>query len=93
MAGSSFSLLCIAMSPIPLIHPPVVSWVGVASTDPDVTVVQINSVSESNATVTFDPLRTSKGGIYVCQADYDIPEASLSSNPSTQSHTFTVQSE
>ena len=91
VAGSALSLLCTATHPIPLVNPPVVSWVGVVNTI-DVTVTNSSSVSESSITVTFDPLRTSRGGVYMCRADYDIPEADLTSNPSTASTTVTVQS-
>ena len=93
VAGSTLSLLCTATSLIPLVHPPVVLWVGVATTNSHVIVKERNSFSASNVTVTFDPLRTSHGGQYICQADYDIPAANLASNLRTQMHTVTVQSE
>ena len=92
VAGSALSLLCTATPPTPLVRPSVVSWVGVVNSD-DVTVTNSSSVSESSITATFDPLRTSRGGVYMCRADYDIPEADLTSNPSTASTTVTIQSE
>ena len=93
VAGSTLSLLCTSTPPIPLVQSSKVLWVGVATTDPYLVVTESNSFSVSNATVTFDPLSTSHGGQYICQADYDVPAANLSSNPRTQLHTLTVQSE
>ena len=93
VAGSALSLLCTAIPPILLVSPPVVTWVGMVSTDPDMTVTDSSSMSGSSVTVTFDPLRTSHGHVYVCQANYDIPEADLPSHLINNSATVNVQSE
>ncbi len=91
VAGTSLSLLCTATPPIPLVAPPTVVWMGVVNSD-DVTVTNSLAESESNATVTFDSLNTSGGRVYVCVADYNVPEADLPNLNSTASITVTVQS-
>ncbi len=92
VAGSSLSLLCTATPPIPLMTPPTISWVGVVSSD-DVTVTNSLTVLESNTMVTFNPLRTSRGGVYMCVAGYNIPAADISSSvQNSDSTTVNVQS-
>ncbi|XP_064386142.1 mucin-2-like isoform X2 [Halichondria panicea] len=88
VAGSSLSLLCTATPPTPLVTPPTISWVGVVSPDDDVTVTNTSTVLEYNTMVTFDPLRTSHGRVYVCVAGYNIPAADISS--SVQSSDSTI---
>ncbi len=92
VAGSSLSLLCTATPPTSLVTPPTISWVGVVSSDDDVTVTNILSVAESSTMATFDPLRTSRGGVYVCVADYNIPDADLPDLSNTTSIIVSVQS-
>ncbi len=93
VAGSSLSLLCAATPPVPLVTPPTISWVGVVSPDDDdVTVTNILTVAESSTMATFDPLRTSRGGVYVCVADYNIPDADLPDLSNTTSTIVSVQS-
>ena len=41
----------------------------------------------------FSPLRTSDGGVYTCQAEFDIPEADLTDPSSSMATTVNVQSE
>ena len=92
LAGSPLSLLCSATPPVPLVTPPIVSWMNVDESD-DITITTDLSVSPSTATVVFNPLRTSHGRVYVCVADYNIPAANLPNLNTTESTTVTVQSE
>ncbi len=91
MAGSSLSLLCTVTPPIPLVTSPTVSWLSVVESD-GVTVTSNLAVSQSTVTVTFDPLTTSQGRVYVCVAGYNIPEANLPNLNTTASTTVAVQS-
>ncbi len=91
VAGSPLSLLCTATPPIPLVTPPTISWISVDQSD-GVMVTSDLTVSQSNATVTFDPLTTSHGRVYVCVADYAVSGADLPNLSTTASTTVTVQS-
>ncbi len=92
VAGSLLSLLCTATSLVPLVTPPIISWINVDESD-DITITTDLTVSPSTATVVFGPLRTSHGRVYVCVADYNIPAANLPNLNTTESTTVTVQGE
>ncbi len=76
---------------MPLVTPPTVSWMSVDQSD-GVMVTSDLTVSQSNATVTFDTLTTSHGRVYVCVADYNVSGADLPNLNTTASTTVTVQS-
>ena len=83
VAGSSLSLLCTATPPpIPLVSPPTVSWIQQDLAD---TVIPVTSDTSVSVNLTFNPLRTSHGRVYVCIAGYNIPDADLSDLTNTAS--------
>ena len=89
VAGSSLSLLCTATPPIPLVTPPTVSWIQQDLAD---YVTPVPSDPSASVNLTFNPLRTSRGGVYMCVADYNIPDADLSDLSNTASTIVSVQS-
>ncbi len=89
MAGSSLSLLCTATPPIPLVIPPTVSWIQQDLAD---TVTPVTFYPSASVTLTFNPLRTSRGGVYVCVAGYNIPAADLPDLSNNASTIVSVQS-
>ncbi len=89
VAGSSLSLLCTATPPIPLVTPPTVSWVQQDLAD---IVTPVTSDPSASIRLTFDPLRTSRGGVYMCMAGYNIPDTDLPDLSNTTSTIVSVQS-
>ncbi len=89
VAGSSLSLLCTATPTIQLVTPPTVSWIQQDLAD---TITPGTSDPSASSALTFDPLRTSRGRVYVCVAGYNIPDADLPDLSSTASTTVRVQS-
>ncbi len=88
-AGSILSLLCTATPPIPLVTPPTISWLQQDLAD---TVIPVTSDPSASVRLTFNPLRTSRGGVYVCMADYNIPDADLPDLSNNASTIVNVQS-
>ncbi|XP_064386134.1 mucin-2-like isoform X4 [Halichondria panicea] len=89
VAGSYLSLLCTATPPIPLVTPPTISWIQQDLAD---TVIPDTSDPSASVRLTFNPLRTSRGGVYVCVAGYNIPAANIASSvQSSDSTTINVQ--
>ena len=70
------------------------TWVDLDTNDADISLTpNMVSGSESTLTLTFSPLHTSHGDVYTCQAEFNIPEASLPVLTNFTSTTITVQSE
>ncbi|XP_064386138.1 mucin-2-like isoform X3 [Halichondria panicea] len=88
VAGSSLSLLCTATPPIPLVTPPTISWVQQDLAD---TITPVTSDPSASVNLTFDPLRTSRGGMYMCMAGYNISDADLPDLSNTASTIVSVQ--
>ncbi len=89
VAGSSLSLLCTATPPIPLVTPPTISWIQQGLAD---IVTPVTSDPSASVRLTFNPLKTSRGGMYMCMADYNIPGADLPDLSNTTSTIVSVQS-
>ena len=73
--GDSYTLDCSARTEDYVITVPSVEWVNVGMdlTQPP----QINGTVSANRSLTFNPIRTSHGTNYICQASIDIPLANI----------------
>ena len=90
MAGSQATLTCLATVDEYLQTVPILTWLFVSSYT-DVTVgMQSTSGATSSLDLSFNPLRTSHGGVYMCQAIVNI--LGISTQSQTASETVTVQS-
>ena len=93
-AGETHSLTCDVALAQDFRESPVLEWVWPEGSIEDGTVegVTLSSSSPSTTmTLTFDPLRTSHGGVYWCRASVVDPEATLSISANS-SYTLTAQS-
>ena len=93
-AGETHSLTCNVSLAQDLRESPVIEWVGPEGPIEDGAVEGVtlsSSFPSTTMTLTFDPLRTSHGGVYWCRASVVDPEASLSINANS-SYTVTAQS-
>ena len=93
-AEETHSLTCDVALAQDLRESPVIEWVGPEGPIEDGAVegVTLSSSSPSTTmTLTFDPLRTSHGGVYWCRASVVDPEASLSISANS-SYTVTAHS-
>ena len=93
-AGETHSLTCDVTLAQDLRESPVIEWVGPEGPIEDGAVegVTLSSSSPSTTmTLTFNPLRTSHGGVYWCRASVVDSEASLSISANS-SYTVTTQS-
>ena len=90
MAGSLATLTCLATVDEYLQTVPTLSWLFFSS-HIDLTVgMNMTSGATSSLDLSFNPLRTSHGGVYVCQATVNI--AGNSTRSQVANKTVTVQS-
>ena len=86
-AGDLFNLTCSAVILNNLISNPILIWSG-----PGVNQINVQSSSEAlNLTLSFSPLHTSHGGVYICRVRLLIPEAGVDVSE-TQTTIINVQS-
>ena len=73
--GESLNLLCSAMVvPSGLINDPMLTWSGPPGVDRSSAQLSREAL---NLSLSFSPLYTSQGGVYVCTARIAIPEAGV----------------
>ena len=88
-AGDSLNLTCSAMIiPNNLITDPILTWSGPGVYQNS---IQLHS-GVSTLSISFSPLRTSHGGVYVCDVSLSIPEAEVNVS-ATKLIAINVQSE
>ena len=91
-AGLSHTLTCDATTKEHLIVAPILNWVATEDI-PDVTEsVQSIGLSTSSRSLTFNPLRTSHGGPYTCQASINILLADIIDRNDSTTKDVIVQS-
>ena len=91
-AGQRHSLTCIATTEEHLIVAPMLNWVATDGI-PDVTEnEQSNGLVASSRILSFNPLHTSHGRLYTCQARIDIPSADIINRSSSITEEVQVQS-
>ena len=73
-----------------LIAAPVMKWISVEDT-PETT--EANLVNSSTLLITFNPLCTSHGDAYTCEAKLDIPQAGIIALTSSTTENLIIQSE
>ena len=91
--GQSYTLDCSARTEDYVISAPGVEWVNIGSTDSSITQPpQTNGTVSANRSLTFNPIRTSHGDSYTCQATVNIPLANVSDRNNNTSQDVRVQS-
>ena len=90
--GQIYTLDCSARTEDYVISVPSVEWVNTGSTDSSITQPpQTNSTVSASRSLTFNPIRTSHGDSYTCQASANIPLANISNRSNTDSQDVRVQ--
>ena len=90
-AGQTHTLNCFATTEDYVVSVPALDWVSIDGDN--IENDQINGTTLANRSLTFDPLRTSHGGCYTCQARIDIPLAGISNRSNSAAEDVRVQSE
>ena len=90
--GQSYTLDCSARTEDYVISVPSVEWVDIGSTDSSITQPsQTNGTVSASRLLTFNPIRTSHGDSYTCQAVANNPLANISNRSNTDSQDVRVQ--
>lgn len=89
VAGDNHTLTCSAITDDYLVVSPTLIWISIEDT---VDISQSMVVNGSALALNFQPLRTSHGGSYTCEATLDIPLAGISNLTSRNTENVTVQS-
>ena len=77
-AGEGYTLICTVRVVEDLFSLPEVTWLGPPGMmESGVVSGPERSGSETNLTLTFDPLQTSHGGDYICNASVTVEEADI----------------
>ena len=93
IGGQSYTLDCSARTEDYVISVPSVEWLNIGSTDSSITQPpQTNDAVSANRLLTFNPIRTSHGDSYTCQATVNIPLANISDRINNTSQNIRVQS-
>ena len=71
---------------------PSLKWVSIDGISGVMEGVQRSAVTVANRSLTFDPIRTSHGGSYTCQAEVTIPQAGISNLSNSAQKNVSVQS-
>ena len=89
IAGENHTLSCFAITEDHLVVVPALKWIAIEGI-PEIS--ETNHMNNSTSVLTFNPLHTSHGGSYTCEARIDIPQAGISDLTSSTIKNVTVQS-
>ena len=90
--GQIYTFDCSARTEDYVISVPSVEWVDIGNTDSSITQPsQTNGTVSASRLLTFNPIRTSHGDSYTCQASINISLANISNRSNTDSQDVRVQ--
>lgn len=87
-AGDYHTIICSVITEDNLIVKPTLKWILTSN----IANIFESEVNSSTLALVFNPLYTSHGGVYTCEASVDIPEANIHNLTSTATRNVTVQS-